>query len=185
MIYFIQDDVSLAIKIGFTTRPPRQRLKELQESCPSGLTLLFTMPGGPFIESKLHKRFVAAYVRGEWFRPVPALIHYMIQKAIHYDRIPEDSPLLPQTSPQPSRLSALEVEAKLDYAILEVVQAGGELKHDAIVEKLGKRRSTIGKRLLALLATGQLASRQVDWTGGRPLTLYRIAATNSDSLPQP
>jgi len=74
MIYFIQDQTTLLIKIGFTDGDPLNRLAALQTGNPSGLVLLHTLPGGKTAEADLHARFASARERGEWFRPVPDML---------------------------------------------------------------------------------------------------------------
>lgn len=78
MIYFIQDSGSLLIKIGFTQGESSKRLKELQTGNSSQLVLLTTMRGDKETESHLHDLFASARERGEWFRPVPELIRFVL-----------------------------------------------------------------------------------------------------------
>ncbi len=78
MIYFIQDEASLAIKIGFTNGDPEERLKTLQTGCPGKLWLIHTTPGDQAFEKDLHDRFAQARVNGEWFRPVPAILWFVV-----------------------------------------------------------------------------------------------------------
>lgn len=82
MIYFIQDETLSLVKIGYTGGDdPQSRLKALQTGNPCGLTLLYTMPGEQKLEGELHQRFAAARERGEWFRPVPALLKFILENA--------------------------------------------------------------------------------------------------------
>lgn len=46
MIYFLQDDSNLNIKIGHTASDPEERRKQLQTGNSAGLVLLATMEGG-------------------------------------------------------------------------------------------------------------------------------------------
>ena len=79
MIYFIQDTSVLNIKIGFTgAADAEDRLRQLQTGSPSGLILLATIPGEQKDEHALHERFKDARVHGEWFKPVPDLIRFML-----------------------------------------------------------------------------------------------------------
>src|SRR5262245_15810189 len=78
MIYFAQADVSGQIKIGYHGGiDANDRLRELQTGCPTRLTLLGTIPGGPETEADLHRQFAFAHEHGEWFRPVPDLLAYI------------------------------------------------------------------------------------------------------------
>lgn len=81
MIYFIQDTTVLNIKIGFTDGDPADRLKALQTGSPAPLVLLYTMRGDMDLERRLHERFASARVHGEWFRPAPALLLFLLDAA--------------------------------------------------------------------------------------------------------
>ncbi len=96
MIYFIQDDSILNIKIGHTAaNDAGERLRALQTGSPSGLVLLYSMPGGPDLEKQLHQRFAEARVQGEWFRPVPYLIRFILDHATRATQLPAESSLKP------------------------------------------------------------------------------------------
>lgn len=72
MIYFIQDDVSFLIKIGFTSQDDAgSRLAQLQTGSPAKLMLLCAIDGDRDIEGALHRKFQHARTHGEWFRPCP------------------------------------------------------------------------------------------------------------------
>lgn len=81
-VYFVQATGSGLIKIGKATRPG-SRLKELQTSCPDALKLLATIEdkSGGALETFLHAQFAADHVRGEWFKPSAALMHYIATAA--------------------------------------------------------------------------------------------------------
>jgi hypothetical protein len=66
MIYFIQNEISKAIKIGFSDSPIR-RLVSLQTATPDPLVLLATTDGGFKEEQILHQRFEDFRLAGEWF----------------------------------------------------------------------------------------------------------------------
>ena len=67
MIYFIQDTVTCAIKIGYSTNP-RKRLKNLQNSNQNKLELLYAMHGELEHEAELLQRFDKFKMEGEWFK---------------------------------------------------------------------------------------------------------------------
>jgi hypothetical protein len=67
MIYFIQDTVTQAIKVGYST-DPQKRLKHLQNSNQNKLVLLHAMNGELEHEDELLQRFEAFKMEGEWFR---------------------------------------------------------------------------------------------------------------------
>jgi len=81
MIYFIQDTGSTLIKIGYTGDDASKRLRALQTGCPSGLQLLHIEDGEAADESRLHQTFAAFRERGEWFRPAPLILAYIIESA--------------------------------------------------------------------------------------------------------
>lgn len=68
MIYFIQDTVTRAIKIGYSTNP-QKRLKDLQNSNQNKLVLLYAMHGELEHEAELLQRFDKFKMQGEWFKP--------------------------------------------------------------------------------------------------------------------
>jgi hypothetical protein len=74
MIYFIRDEATQHIKIGFTAGYGEERLRDLQTGCPGQLVLLLQMDGSRQHETAWHERFAGARERGEWFRPVPELL---------------------------------------------------------------------------------------------------------------
>lgn len=82
MIYFIQaDDPINHIKIGFTDGDPAIRLRALQTGSSVPLRLLLSHPGTTADEAALHARFAAARLSGEWFRPTPAILAYLLSKS--------------------------------------------------------------------------------------------------------
>lgn len=74
-IYFIRDEAGY-IKIGYATNVS-YRMNALQTASRQKLTLLARVPGSTLDEKALHRRFRAARVRGEWFRPTPELRAYI------------------------------------------------------------------------------------------------------------
>lgn len=74
MIYFIQPENGGLIKIGYTSKEPESRLRELQTGCHEKLIILATEEGSEVDESNLHLQFKSLRVRGEWFRPSVELL---------------------------------------------------------------------------------------------------------------
>src|SRR5262249_52827739 len=72
--YFIQDEATKLIKIGFTAGTGEGRLGGLQTGCPGKLVLVLEVPGEKQDETAWHQRFASARERGEWFRPVAELL---------------------------------------------------------------------------------------------------------------
>ena len=75
-VYFIQAQVSRAIKIGFAVDVER-RLKEIQTGNPEVLEVVGAMPGTVRAEKSLHRQFRADHIRGEWFEASAALVDYI------------------------------------------------------------------------------------------------------------
>ena len=78
MIYFIQEGKRGAIKIGHTYGVNiKRRFQNLQTAHCRVLHVLGTQDGTLHDEDSLHERFAPYHVRGEWFRPAPAVIEYI------------------------------------------------------------------------------------------------------------
>jgi hypothetical protein len=67
VVYFIQDTVTMAIKIGFCLRNPEKRLGALQTGNSNRLRLVGHITGSSLHEKLLHKRFSQFHIKGEWF----------------------------------------------------------------------------------------------------------------------
>lgn len=67
IVYFIQDTVTLAIKIGFCLRNPEKRLAALQTGNSNVLRLFGHIAGSSLHEKLLHARFAQFHIQGEWF----------------------------------------------------------------------------------------------------------------------
>lgn len=70
-VYFIQQEVTHAVKIGYTEtlRKMHTRMIHLQIGSPYRLRLVFHMPGSRELERQFHTRFHAYRLSGEWFAP--------------------------------------------------------------------------------------------------------------------
>lgn len=66
-IYFIYCSELSAMKIGFTTKNPEARLKQLQTGSPVTLHMLGWITGEQAYEQELHERLAAIRMSGEWF----------------------------------------------------------------------------------------------------------------------
>ena len=80
-VYFIQEEETGRIKIGFSENP-FQRLKELQTGNSSKMTLIGQIEGGADEENNIHREFAEERIRenGEWFRPSERLTNYIKQR---------------------------------------------------------------------------------------------------------
>jgi hypothetical protein len=75
-VYFIQIGQSGPIKIGISSNVG-QRFTDLSVACPWDLRLLCTKYGTEKDERRLHQRFAADRMRGEWFRPSARLLAFI------------------------------------------------------------------------------------------------------------
>lgn len=75
-IYFVQAGEDGAIKIGFAQNL-ESRLAAMRTDSPVALRLLASIPGTLMLEKKLHKRFAAAWLHGEWFSPSDDLLAHV------------------------------------------------------------------------------------------------------------
>lgn len=69
MIYAIRAVGTNFIKIGYTSKSPLERVRELQTGCPLDLELVACCQGKKTMETWLHWRLLKAkaHHRGEWF----------------------------------------------------------------------------------------------------------------------
>lgn len=68
MIYFVRNNSTLAVKIGFSSHP-KKRLAQLQSANMDRLTLIIQIPGEKEDEKRLHQEFASHRISGEWFEP--------------------------------------------------------------------------------------------------------------------
>lgn len=73
-VYMVQAGVGGPVKIGVTRRNIKVRLTALRNGSAEELRLLGLFEGGRELESELHRRFAAARLCGEWFKPIPELL---------------------------------------------------------------------------------------------------------------
>lgn len=75
-VYFMRYGTSDRVKIGYTKRM-NKRLCGLESGTPENLHLLATVTGGRAQETRLHKRFAAYRIRGEWYKLEGKLAEYV------------------------------------------------------------------------------------------------------------
>lgn len=66
VVYVIGARGGTVVKIGTTTQPER-RLRSIQGMSPLPLEMIWSVPGGYELESRLHAAFADHRVHGEWF----------------------------------------------------------------------------------------------------------------------
>jgi translation elongation factor EF-4 len=66
-VYIIACAEPKSIKVGYTTRSPAARLKQLQTGCPSQLVLVGWYPAEKSEETELHRQLQKYRLSGEWF----------------------------------------------------------------------------------------------------------------------
>lgn len=71
IVYFIQQDVTYAVKIGFTANLKSLAIRRhsLQTASPYALRIVHYLEGDVEVEQALHKRFERDRLIGEWFKP--------------------------------------------------------------------------------------------------------------------
>ena len=74
-LYLISDLDKKNIKIGVTENV-KQRLRNLQVSNPSILTVLFNIKDMAYLEYEIHKKFKSYQIKGEWFKYDELIINY-------------------------------------------------------------------------------------------------------------
>jgi T5orf172 domain len=92
VIYYLRRASDGLIKIG-TTRDLPTRMTNLRREHGEA-RLLLTHDGGYDREDEMHEQFAALRVVGEWFRPEPALLEWIVGQ-----REREDIPVAPTTVP--------------------------------------------------------------------------------------
>lgn len=88
-VYFIQVGAFGPVKIG-TGCYPEKRLNELQVGHPEWLRLIGMIPGDAYVEREWHVWFAAHHIRGEWFKPVPALMAAIAEAVLAVRRLPPE-----------------------------------------------------------------------------------------------
>lgn len=76
-VYFIREGAAGSIKIGTTQGSPHGRLRSMQTGNSSDLVLLAAIPGDAGLEKRLHERFAALRIRGEWFQATSELLAFI------------------------------------------------------------------------------------------------------------
>lgn len=76
MIYFLESECGLKIKIGFTERTGHDRLAELRSNC-GDITLIGEIPGDMSLERDLHSVYEKDRLHGEWFAATTTLRNHI------------------------------------------------------------------------------------------------------------
>ena len=77
-VYFIAAIDTTRCKIGFTKGDPQKRLASLQTGSANELVIVAQQPGTPETERRLHEKFSAHRIHGEWFTVTDELRAYMV-----------------------------------------------------------------------------------------------------------
>jgi Meiotically up-regulated gene 113 len=78
-VYVFRILESDVVKIGFTSRDPKERLFEVQSGLPHILEIALVLRGNLDLENELHKRFAGYRLRGEWFLAHDALHDWLFE----------------------------------------------------------------------------------------------------------
>lgn len=88
MIYIIRAAGTDLFKVGYTSRHPEARLKELQTGCPHPIKVVHIMEGSLEEEGRLHEILGAYRVSGEWFKlNYERLFSVVVNEAFSEERI--------------------------------------------------------------------------------------------------
>lgn len=174
-VYFIR--AGSVVKIGYSA-DPHKRLADLQTANHRKLTLVATIPGEREDESRLHGRFAAYRIAGEWFtysRPIRALV----RSVRGLDHGPETDRVLWMEDPA-IREAALRREAAAQEAAQEAAAAARRRELVAQGDLLHRLREVWPegqeRALLADLAAA-LADRWADHAGWQAADLGRALRT--------
>jgi hypothetical protein len=77
-VYFMQGAAGEPIKIGFSANL-EQRLQNLRKQSGRKLRVIASLEGTLATEREIHERFAAHRLEGEWFAPVPELLHLIAE----------------------------------------------------------------------------------------------------------
>lgn len=66
MVYFLQNERTLAIKVGYTANV-KGRIKTLRTASADRLRLLGVIPGDQGVERQIHRNLMCHRLAGEWF----------------------------------------------------------------------------------------------------------------------
>jgi hypothetical protein len=78
------------VKIGVSNKGMPGRIENLQSSCPIRLSLVLALHGETRDEARLHARFAADRLHGEWFRFSPSIRRFVVANG---GALPEDTGL--------------------------------------------------------------------------------------------
>jgi hypothetical protein len=112
-IYFIRSGNDGPIKIG-RARDVARRVRTLQTASAAPLVLLGVIPGDGKVERRLHRRFAANRIRGEWFRATPELLAHIDALT----RPPAAEPLTPERARELRNVLAALSKAPGDFQAL-------------------------------------------------------------------
>ena len=90
MIYFIQEDRTGPIKIGYTSRTAKSRLDSLQTGNARQLYLIKEIEGTEEEVQEIYTQFKHIRMKGEWFQPTMDLmvfINDLLKVEINYQNL--------------------------------------------------------------------------------------------------
>jgi hypothetical protein len=103
-VYFIQDEVTTAIKIGFCLKKPEKRLVALQTGNSNPLRLVGHVLGSEMHEKGLHRLFSRFRIHGEWFsNAIMVAVSGILKCSSLEDWMNAQDPNLPASPARPRR----------------------------------------------------------------------------------
>lgn len=145
MIYFIQNGLAGAIKIGHTTTYVNQRLKALQTTSSRRLFIMGCIKGDVKAEKRIHEHLQAYRLEGEWFKPSVFVLDY-IHRELGLKLIKHNggSPMAEPLKAKNKTLSALE-KASMEVLVERLTYFAGNKLRTA--SSLNISRSTLYAKL--------------------------------------
>lgn len=184
-VYFISDGES--IKIGYSGSA-LLRLDALQSSSSKRLTLLGTITGTMEDEKRLHRKFDAIRLHGEWFRATPELLAFIERGFV-------DEPVAQEVAKKPpskASIKALDQAIEALHAWAKGRSSSDQREAKNVIEAMRLRRDMPDDdhaKLVLILATERMASvvekrPTADWFW-QTLKLGRILDGGKLHLPVP
>jgi len=148
MIYFIQIEPGGPIKVGYTCeRTAKDRLNNLQASCPWKLVLRGVIEGDLTEEQRILSHLLAHRMRGEWFAPHPFVVDMVNQLLGDASCVVAGSAAVPTAAISPTpHFPDDDLNAMIDHLSKHYRLPATEIATEAVrdglmglIDKLGKR----------------------------------------------
>lgn len=159
------------VKIGWTSRPPAERLATLQTGSPTPLRLVFWTEGNESTERVLHALFAARRVHGEWFDFAEEDPVALVTEAVQLLRraVEPYDPGRMMTLPAAEEPAQLRYEERRD-ALISTLIVHGVMGQRTLATKSGLSEGTV-RRVLSQMESDGVVSRADPGFGGPARTV--------------